>query len=338
MQNIKTIGVLVVILVGVVIASSVLYTISEKQQVVITQFGRHKRVVQEAGLHFKIPIIEQVNYYEKRILEWDGKAEKVPTLNKKYIWVDCFARWRIGDPLLFRTSVGYEEAAHSRLDDIINGAVRNQISNHTLLDAVRTTDRELKVIELEGEEAGEITKVEFGRDKIVEKVLAEAKTFASEKYGIDIVDIRIKRINYHEEVRDSVYQNMIAERQQMAAKYRSQGEGEAMEIEGRKERKEKEILSEAYREAEVIRGVADANAITIYAEAYSKDPEFYSFLETLKSYEANLGAGSVLILSSESDYLKYLKSWGEVQNRGQLPNFRPALKNSHSDRPALRLP
>ena len=145
----------------------------------------------------------------------------------------------------------------------------------------------------------------------VEKVLAEAKPFAAAKYGIDIVDIRIKRINYREDVRDSVYQRMIAERQQMAAKYRSKGEGEAMEIEGRKDKDEKKILSEAYRQAEEIMGVADANAITIYAEAYSEDPEFYSFLETLKSYEANLGKGSVLIMSSESDYLKYLKSWGE---------------------------
>ena len=315
MKNMKTVGILVVILIVMMAAGSALYTVSETQQVVITQFGDYKRQVTEAGLHFKIPIIEQVNYYEKRLLEWDGKAEQVPTLNKEYIWVDCFARWRINDPLLFRTSVGREEAAHSRLDDIINGSVRNQISNHTLLDAVRTTGRELKVMEmLEGEVAGGVAKVEIGRDKIVEKVLAEAKTFAAEKYGIEIVDIRIKRINYREDVRDSVYQRMIAERQQMAAKFRSQGEGEAMEIEGRKERKEKEILSEAYRQAEEIMGVADANAITTYAGAYSKDPEFYSFLETLKSYEANLGKGSVLIMSSESDYLKYLKSWEEKEN------------------------
>jgi len=312
MQNMKTVGVVIVVLIVLVVAVSALYTVSETQQVVITQFGKHKRVVQEAGLHFKIPIIEQVNYYEKRILEWDGKRDQVPTLNKQYIWVDCFARWQIADPLLFRTSVGREEAAHGRLDDIINGAVRNQISNHTLLDAVRTTDRELKVMEgLEADEAGEVTKVEIGRDKIVEKVLLEAKSFAVKKYGIDIVDIRIKRINYREEVRDSVYQRMIAERQQIAAKFRSEGEGEAMEIEGRKEREEKRILSEAYMEAEEIMGKADAKALKTYSDAYSKDPEFYSFLETLKSYEANLGKGTVVILASDSDYLQYLKSWGE---------------------------
>lgn len=312
MHNVKLIAVVIVVLIVVVIAGSAPYTVSETQQVVITQFGNFKREVKDAGLHFKIPIIEQANYYEKRILEWDGKAEQVPTLNKQYIWVDCFARWRIRDPLLFRTSVGHEEAAHSRLDDIINGAVRNQISNHTLLDAVRTTDRELKVMEgLEGEEAGEVARVEIGRDKILEKVLLAARPFAAKKYGIELVDIRIKRINYREEVRNSVYQRMKAERQRIAAKFRSEGEGEAMEIEGRKEREEKRITSEAYKKAEEIRGKADAAAIKIYAEAYSKDPEFYSFLETLKSYEANLGKGTVVILSSDSDYLQYLKSWGE---------------------------
>jgi len=312
MHNVKLIAVVIAVLIVVVIAGSALYTVSETQQVVITQFGKPKRVVQEAGLHFKIPIIEQVNYYEKRILEWDGNPKEIQTSEKRLIWVDCFARWRIGDPLLFRTAVGREEIAQGNLDDIINGAVRNQIANHALLDAVRTTDREMKVMEgLEGERAVGVMRVEIGRDKIVEKVLLDAKSFALEKYGIEIVDIRIKRINYVEQVQRAVYERMIAERQQIAAKFRSQGEGEAMEIEGRKEKEEKRILSEAYNKAEVIMGKADAEAIKIYAEAYSKDPEFYSFLETLKSYEANLGKGTVVILASDSDYLQYLKSWEE---------------------------
>ncbi len=312
MRNVKLIAVLIVVLIVVVIAGSFLYTVSETQQVVITQFGNFKRQVKDAGLHFKIPIIEQVNYYEKRILEWDGKAEQIPTLSMQYIWVDCFARWRIEDPLLFRTAVGREELAHSRLDDIINGAVKNQISNHLLIDAVRTTDREMMVEGLEGERAGEVARVEIGRDKIVERALLEARPFAAEKYGIELVDIRIKRINYVEDVQESVFERMIAERRQIAAKYRSEGEGEAMEIEGRKERKEKEIISEAYKEAEEIMGKADAKAIKTYAEAYSKGPEFYSFLETLKSYEANLGKGTVVILATDSDYFQYLKSWGEL--------------------------
>ncbi len=356
MQNMKTVGVLVVVLIVLVVAGSSLYTVEETEQVVITQFGDYKRVVQEAGLHFKMPIIEQVNRYEKRILEWDGNPTEIQTSEKLLIWVDCFARWRIADPLLYRKVVGREEVAQGNLDDVINGAVRNQIAKHALLevvrttnremvmegmeeeeeeeadelagvgigrdkvvekvallDAVGTTDRELKVMEgLEGPGAREVAKVKIGRDKIVEKVLAEARPFAAREYGIDIVDIRIKRINYIKDVQESVYQRMIAERQRMAAKYRSQGEGEAMVIEGQKDKDEKEIISQAYYDAEVIRGEADAKAIEIYAAAYSEDPEFYSFLETLKSYETNLGKGTVLILSSESDYLKYLKSWGEV--------------------------
>ncbi len=312
MRNVKLIAILIVVLIVVVTASLFLYTVSETQQVVITQFGKVKRVVQEAGLHVKIPIIEQVNYYEKRILEWDGKPEQVPTLDKRYIWVDCFAGWRIDDPLLFRKTVGREESAHSRLDDIINGALRNQISNQLLIDAVRSSARPMQMMEgLEGERIAEVTKVEVGRDKVTKNILLEASPAAA-NFGIELVDIRIKRINYVKQVQESVYQRMIVERQRIAAKYRSQGEGEAMEIEGRKEKEEKQILSQAYKNAEEIRGKADAEAIKIYAEAYSKDPEFYSFLETLNSYEANLGKGTVLILSSESDYLKYLKSWGEV--------------------------
>ncbi len=311
MRNLKLIAVLIVVLIVVVIGGSFLYTVSETQQVVITQFGKVQRVVQEAGLHVKVPIIEQVNYYEKRILEWDGKPEQVPTLDKRYIWIDCFARWRIDDPLLFRKTVGREESAHSRLDDIINGALRNQISNQLLIDAVRSSARPMQMMEgLEGERIAEVTKVDIGRDKVMKNILLEASPAAA-KFGIKLVDIRIKRINYVKQVQESVYQRMIVERQRIAAKYRSQGEGEAMEIEGRKEKEEKQILSEAYKEAEVIRGKADAKAIKIYAEAYSKDPEFYSFLETLKSYEATLGKGTVVILSSDSDYFQYLKSWGE---------------------------
>jgi membrane protease subunit HflC len=335
MQNMKTVGILIVVLLLVVTTASSLYRVSETQQVVITQFGDPRRVVNgadsdknDAGLHLKIPILEQVNYYEKRILEWDGNATEIQTSEKQLIWVDCFARWRIADPLLYRKVVGREELAHGNLDDVINGAVRNQIAKHALLEVVRTTNREM-IIEgledvgvgevpgvegLEDAEADEVAKVEIGRDKIVDAVLAEVRPFAAEEYGIEIVDVRIKRINYVETVQDSVYERMIAERRQMAAKYRSQGEGEAMEIEGEKEREEKEILSDAYRQAEVIMGAADAKAIKTYAEAYSKDPEFYSFLQTLKSYEANLGKGSVLIMSSESDYLKYLKSWEEKEN------------------------
>jgi membrane protease subunit HflC len=313
MSHGKLIAALAIAFVIALLAKSGLYTVSETQQAVITQFGEVKREVKDAGLHVKTPFLEQVNYYEKRLIEWDGKPEQVPTMDKRYIWVDTFARWRISDPLLFRQSVTHEELAQGRLDDIINGTVRNQISNHLLIDAVRSSNREMQmIVGLEGERAAEITQVQIGRDKITEKILAEAAPSA-QKFGIELVDIRIKRINYVEQVQQSVYERMIVERQRIAAKYRSEGEGQMMEIEGRKEKEEKQIISEAYKQAEEIRGKADAEAIKIYAQAYSNDPEFYSFIETLKSYEANLGKGSVVILSSDSDYLKYLDSWGQVK-------------------------
>ncbi len=311
MRDVKMIAIVIVVLLVVVVAGNSVYTVSEIQQAVITQFGDPKRVVKDAGLHFKVPIIEQVNFYEKRILEWDGNPTNVPTLEKQYIQVDTFARWRIEDPLVFRQKLGIEDNAQGRLDDIINGAVRNQISNNLLIDAVRSTNRPMKLmLRLESAGEGAVTEVKVGRDKIMEMTLIEARS-AVKEFGIELIDVRIKRIDYKEDVRQAVYQRMIAERQRIAAKFRSEGEGEAMEIEGSKEKDEKEITSEAYKQAEEIRGKADAEAIKIYAAAYSNDPEFYSFLETLKSYETTLGKGSVIILSTDSDYLKYLKSWGE---------------------------
>ncbi len=316
MNSHKPLIILAAGLVLVILLAAFTYTVSETEQVVITQFGSPKREIKEAGLHFKLPIIEKVNSFEKRILEWDGKPTQVPTLDKKYIWVDSFARWRIKEPLTFFKSVERENSAQGRLDDIINGAVRNKISNHVLIEAVRSSDREMQLMTgIDGEATGEIQQVEDGRDKIIEEVFVEAKE-ASERFGIEIIDVRFKRINYVEEVQKSVYERMITERQRIAAKYRSEGEGRKLEIEGQKEKEEKQILSEAYKEAEKIRGEADAEAIKIYAEAYSKDPQFYSFLETLKSYEDTLGSGSVLVLSTDGEYLRYLKTLGEDFEQG----------------------
>lgn len=309
----KTLIIAVVIVVVVLFGLSLfIYTVSETEQVVVTQFGEYKRVVKDAGLHFKKPILEKANYLDKRILEWDGKPTQMPTLDKRYIWVDTFARWRIDDPLKFFRTVRNETSAHGRLDDIINSAVRNQISNHSLIEAIRSSNRPmLMTVGIEGEEAGELQNVEKGRNKITEQILAEAKASAL-VLGIDLVDIRIKRINYVEQVRIAAYERMIVERQRIAAKYRSEGEGKMMEIQGQKEQEEKEIISEAYRQAQEIMGKADAEAIKIYAEAYSKDPEFYSFLKTLESYEKNFEKASTIILSTDSEYLKYLKSPGAV--------------------------
>ncbi len=311
MKGIKPTIVLAVVLVLIVVATVFLFTVSETDQVIVTQFGSPKRVIKEAGLHFKLPFIEKVNTLEKRVLEWDGNPTQVPTLDKKYIWIDSFARWRITDPLVFFKTVKMESSAHSRLDDIINGAVRNKISSHPLIEAVRTSDRPMSIMTgIDGEATGEVRKVEAGRDAIVAEVLAEAKQAATE-FGIEIIDMRFKRINYVEQVRESVYERMITERQRIASKYRSEGEGQKLEIEGRKEKEEKQISSEAYKTAQEIMGKADAEAIRTYAEAYSKDPEFYSFLETLNSYEENLATGSTLILSTDGDYLKYLKDLGQ---------------------------
>ena len=308
MQNKTPIIVVIVVLIVLFVFSLFLYTISETEQVVITQFGQVKRVVADAGLHFKLPIVEQVNTFEKRILEWDGNPTQVPTFDKRYIWVDSLARWRIEDPLKFFQTVRNETSAHSRLDDIINGTVRNQISNNPLIKAVRSSDRQMQVIAgIDEERLGGVDEIGTGRDGIVEQILAKAKP-AAEGLGIELVDIRIKRINYVEQVRKAAYERMIAERQRIAAEYRSEGEGRMMEINGEKEEEEKRILSEAYKDAQEIMGAADAEAIKIYAEAYSKDPEFYSFLKTLESYEKNLEKAGIVILSTDSDYFKYLKS------------------------------
>jgi len=312
MHNKKLIITAVIVFVVLSGLNLFIYTVSETEQVVITQFGKYKRVVKDAGLHFKKPILEKPNFFDKRILEWDGKPTQVPTLYKRYILVDTFARWRIDDPLKFFQTVRNETSAHGRLDDIINSAVRNQISNHSLIEAIRSSNRPMiMTVGIEGERAGELQNVEKGRDKITEQILAEAKVSAL-VLGIELVDIRIKRINYIERVRKAVYEKMIAERQRIAAKFRSEGEGAMMEIQGQKEQEEKQIISEAYKQAQEIMGKADAEAIKIYAEAYSRDPEFYSFLRTLESYEKNLEKTGTVILSTDSEYLKYLKSPGEA--------------------------
>ena len=307
MKGLKPLIVLTVALVVLLLAMAFVFTVSETQQVIVTQFGSPKRVIKEAGLHFKLPFIEQVNTLEKRVLEWDGNPTQVPTLDKKYIWVDSFARWRITDPLMFFKTVTIEASAHGRLDDIINGAVRNKISNHPLIEAVRTSDRPMSIMTgIDGEATGEVREVEAGRDAIVAEVLAEAKQAATE-FGIDIIDIRFKRINYVEEVRESVYERMITERQRIASKYRSEGEGKRAEIGGMKEKELNRIYSEAYRTAETLRGEADAKATKIYANAYRKDPEFYSFLKTLDVYKATIGENNRIILTTDTDLYRYLR-------------------------------
>jgi membrane protease subunit HflC len=291
------------------------YTVDETEQVVVTQFGR---IVGEPktdpGLKFKIPFIQTANYFNKNLLEWDGDPGQVPTLDKTFIWVDTFARWKIVDPVKFFQTVNNRFAAVGKLNDIIDPAVRNFITSHHLIEAVRKSNRELDTVEVGVEESSRKTRVTYridtGRQKITQGILEQAQPKLT-PFGIELVDVKIKRINYVEEVRKSVYGRMIAERNQIAEKFRSEGKGEAQKILGEKERDLQEIESEAFKRAQRIKGSADAEATIIYAEAYGKDPEFYSFVQTLEIYREALDKNSSLILTTDSEFLKYLKGPSE---------------------------
>jgi membrane protease subunit HflC len=310
----RTVSAILIVVAGLAVITVFLsaYIVSEVEQVIITQFGRPVgEPVTEAGLHFKTPFIQKANRFDKRWLEWDGSPEQLPTRNKKFIWLDTFARWRIADPLLFFKSVRDERSAQSRLDDILDGAARDAVANYDLIELVRGTNREMIFAEeLADVERQDIRKVEHGRKVILAKILEQARKMAPQ-YGIELVDVRIKRLNYVESDRKGVYARMISERKRIANKYRSQGQGKSAEIRGRKERDLKTILSEAYRKAEEIRGRADAEATKIYADAYNRGPDFYSFTRTLDTYKETFGRDTWLILSTDGDLLKYLQKAGE---------------------------
>ena len=308
MKQQTSIAIAIIVFVVLIVLGMCLYVVPETKQVVITQFGDFKRVETEAGLHFKIPGLEQANFFDKRILEWDGNAREIPTSDKRYIWVDTFARWRIADPLKFFKSVRDEVTAQGRLDDYINGVVRNQISNSPLIKAIRSSDRKMTLTEaIQLDEMTLSQNVGRGREEITEQILKDARE-SVEDFGIEIIDIRFKRIKYGDKVLKSIYSQMIAERKSIATKHRSEGEAIRLDILGKIEHEEKQILSEAYKSKQKIMGKADADAIKTYAEAYSQDPDFYAFSQTLESYEKNLGKDSTLILSTNNEYLKYLKS------------------------------
>jgi len=308
----------VVVVLAVIVLRSAIYTIDETKQVVITQFGRPVGdPIRDAGLHFKTPFVQKANYFEKRLLEWDGSPNQIPTRDKRYIWVDTTARWKIADPLKFLQSVGNETGAHAMLDDIIESATRESISNHILIEAVRNTNRLVERVEdieevLGAEEA--LEEIEVGREELTRGILTQARELVPQ-YGIELVDVRIRRINYVEEVREKVYERMISERKRAAEKYRSEGLGKKAEIEGQMEKELNLIESEAYRKAQEIQGKADAEAVRIYAEAYSKDPEFYSFLKTLETYQDTIDERSTIILSTDADYFKYLTEMYEVEQQ-----------------------
>ena len=308
MRLTRLVPILVVIIIGLIILGGTLYTVDQTQQVIITQFGEPiGKPITKAGLRLKKPFIQKVNYFEKRLLAWDGLPTQVPTKDKRYIWVDTTARWRIVDPLKFLQTVGNERTALGRLDDIIDSATRNQITSHLLYELVRNSEREFVETEVSLEIEEKIGEVKYGREEISRSILEEASRLVP-GFGIELADVRIKRLNYVERVRQGVYARMIAERKRVAEQYRSEGEGKRAEIEGMREKELQRITSEAYRRAQEITGKADAEATKIYAGAYSKDPEFYSFLKTLDTYKGTLNEQTWLLLTSDSDFYKYLKS------------------------------
>ncbi|MDD4956739.1 MAG: protease modulator HflC [Candidatus Omnitrophica bacterium] len=310
MKRIINFTVAVIFFVVMLFLVGAIYVLPETQQAVITQFGMPiKDPVTQAGLHFKLPFIQHVSYFEKRLLEWDGDPNQIPTRDKRYIWVDTTARWKIVDALKFLRTVGSERGAHARLDDIINSATRDVITGHVLVESIRDSNR---ILDLKGdidsiafaEEA--LERVKTGRQGLEKQILERAQELAPQ-YGIELVDVRIERINYVEEVRKKVYDRMISERKRAAEQYRSEGRGKSAEIRGEREKLLKQIESEAYKSAQEIRGSADAEAISVYADAYSKDPGFYSFMKTLETYKDTIDDGTTIMLSTDSDYYRYIK-------------------------------
>ncbi len=286
------------------------YIVYEYDQVIITQFGEPKGdAITDPGLHMKIPFIQKANRFEKRWLEWDGDANEIPTKDKKYLWVDTYARWRISDPLVYFQRLRDERGAHSRIDDIIDGETRNAVAGYDLIEIVRSTNREFE----ESEETAMadisyvVTEIKTGREKIAQIILEESSLKAAD-LGIELRDVRIKRLNYVQEVQRKVFDRMISERKQIAAKYRSEGDGESAKIRGEKERELKRIQSGAYRRAQEIKGEADAEATRIYASAYNLDPEFYQFMKTLETYISSMDKETWMLLSTDAEFLKYLKS------------------------------
>ena len=298
-----------VLLLALLALSGAFYVVTETEQVVITQFGDPVgEPITDPGLHIKVPFIQRANYFEKRFLEWDGDSNQLPTRDKRFIYVDTYARWHITDPLKFFQRLRDERGAQSRLDDILDGETRNAIAKHDLIEVVRTSNREFAIADDLAEEGiDEIhQEIQYGRDRLAAEVLASAQQRTAD-LGIEILDFRFKRINYVEEVRREVYNRMISERQRIAERFRSEGAGEAARIRGEKERELQKIRSEAYRRAQEIMGLADAKAADVYASAYSADADFYRFVKTLEVYRETLRRDTTLVLGTDGEFLRYLE-------------------------------
>jgi modulator of FtsH protease HflC len=317
MNRIKLVAILTAFGVGTYVLMSSVYTVSEVEQAIVTQFGMPVGdPVTTAGLKFKVPFIQDVNLIDKRVLEWDGNPSDMPTKDKLYVSVDLFARWRIVDPLQYFLRLHDERSAQSRLDDVLGSETRNAIAKHELIEIVRTTkdrvpQRDALMTNAGRElDVGSLVPIQKGRKLVEQEIFAEA----AEKvgvFGIELLDIRFKRINYNESVRPKIYDRMISERRQIAERFLSEGNGEAARIRGNRVRDLNKIQSEAYRQVEEIRGVADAKATEIYARAYNQSPEavaFYEFTRTMQAYKSIIAENTTLVLSTDGDLFKFLKS------------------------------
>ena len=316
-MKVRHIAILAALVIGTYVLMSSIYTVSEVEQMIITQFGKPVGApVTTAGLKVKLPFIQEVNPIDKRVLEWDGSPSDMPTKDKLYISVDLFARWRITDPLQSFLRLRDERSAQSRLDDILGSETRNAVAKHELIEIIRTTRdrmplRDTLLTEAERKlDMGALVPIQKGRKQVEQEIFAAA----AEKvrvFGIELLDIRFKRINYNESVRPKIYDRMISERRQIAERFLSEGNGEAARIRGNRVRDLNKIQSEAYRQVEEIRGLADAKATEIYASAYNQSPEavaFYEFTRTMQSYKSIIAENTTLVLSTDSDLFKFLKS------------------------------
>ena len=298
----------IILLILVFLAYNAFFIVDEGEQVVITQFGEPVReAVKDAGLFFKIPFIQKVHFFEKRILKWDGEPNEIPTKDKKYIWVDTTARWKISDPLLFLQRMNNVNRASSRLDDLINGSVRDFVTNNDLIEIIRSSDWEKSFSESDEVEGQKFEKIKVGRDKF-SQIVQDAVAPVARSFGIELLDVLVKRINYTNKVRETVYARIISERQRIAEQRRSEGEAEKARILGDMEKQLLDIDSSAYRKAEEIKGDADALATEIYGKSYNKDPEFYAFLVTLEAYKKVMGNNTRLVIRADSPMFKYLKT------------------------------
>ena len=305
---------IILLAVAVIVFRASVFTLDETEQAIIVQLGAPVgEPITKPGLHFKLPFIQEVRRFDKRLYSWDGDPNQIPTRGEQFISVDTTARWRIADPLVFMQRVQNERGATLRLNDILDSIVRDHISASDLVDIVRSKDWQVSQEDIEraqvvsdGDEEILLQEVKTGREEITRSILQQASKQMPE-LGIELVDIRIKRVDYVDAVQQRVFERMIAERQRIAEQFRSEGEGRAAEIDGTTQRSLSEIQSEARRKAEVIRGKADAEATRIYSESFGQDPEFFAFLRTLESYSRSLGPQSTLVLGADSDYFRYLR-------------------------------